>query len=80
MAFHQILGQKKVADRRQNSCEQNANGGFALVEQIAHKSEREGGIAAREGIAELKNDRCPRNRYQGADLLGRNRSLRRIKR
>src|SRR5205814_8979101 len=80
MAFHQILGQEKVADRRQNSGEQNANGGFALVEQIAHKIKRKGGIAPRESIAELKNDRRPRYRHQRTHLLGRDRALRRIER
>src|SRR5207253_10669640 len=80
MAFHQILRQKKVADRRQNGGEQNANGGFALVEQIAHKIKRKGGVAAREGIAELENNRRPRNRDQRTHLLGRNRALRGVER
>src|SRR5438105_9927727 len=80
MAFHQILRQEKIADRRQNGREQNANGGFALVEQIAHKIKREGGVAARESIAEFKNDRRPRNRHQRTHLLGRYRALRRRER
>src|SRR5438874_12989100 len=80
MAFHQMLRQKKVADRRQNGGEQNANGGFALVEQIAHKIEREGGIASRQGIAELENNCRPRNGHQRAHLLSRDRALRGIER
>src|SRR2546423_7314684 len=80
MAFHQVLGQKKVADRRQNGREQNANGGFALVEQVAPKAKGESGVASRPRIAQLENHRRPRNRYQRADLLGRDRALPCIKR
>ena len=80
MAFHQILGQKKIADRRQNGREQNTNGSFALVEQIAHEVEGKGGVVTCQRIAEFENHRRPRNWYEGAHLLGRDRTVRCIER
>src|SRR2546423_14595429 len=70
MAFHQIPGQKKVADRRQKGGEQNANGGLALGEEIAHGIKRKGGGPARPGIAKFEKNRRARDWHHRTHLPG----------
>src|SRR5690349_10068325 len=80
MTFHQILRQKKIANGRQNGREQNANGLFALIEEIAYQAECEGGVPSCQRVSEFENHRRPRNRDQCPYLFDRDRTLRRIER
>ena len=69
MPLHQVLGQEKISHRRDERDEQDADGGFALVEQLPNERERALEMARGERVAELENDAGARERNKGADVF-----------
>ena len=67
--LHQIFCEQQIPDGRQDRDEQNADGGFALIEQSLDQRERAFEIASGERISQLEDDAGAGKRHQLAHLF-----------
>jgi hypothetical protein len=74
MTGYEIASEQQAPDRRDDCCEQNTDGFFAMKEKAIEQFESTGKIARSDRISELEDCADVRNRNQQTYILLRDRA------